>query len=51
MKNLRLKIIATTILIAASAYIITDAITAAKERVYRMASGESEYERTHRKRK
>lgn len=48
MKNLRLKFTLCAVVIAAGAYIVMDAARSAKEKVYRLAAGESDYERTHR---
>lgn len=51
MKNNKINCALISALIAAGTYIIMDIARKAKEKLYRMASGESDYERTHKRRK
>lgn len=49
MKNKKINFTLISLAIATGAYIISDMVRTAKEKVFRIAAGESNYERTHKK--
>lgn len=49
MKNNKVNYAIISTIVATGAYFITDIIRKSKEKLYRLAAGESNYERTHKR--